>query len=242
MSFPNVPDVEPSITLAGEDSIALLLASVALEELSLAHILNAEAEKIQYALGTLDGRTSPEPPASVADLLTLNRSVNGTLRNVIKKEMLLLDPVEAVTASTTTTSTTTTTTTTTGEPVSVGSAWSQGTHFGTSAIAQYTTLAETEDDKTVNLVMGATEIVVGTVQIHRSGSSLSVTVATNAPYLMGKAHLYVDDTPPVDSNPGGFPYQYDPAAFFTSHTFVVDITGLTGTLYIAAHADIYQSV
>ncbi|MDR5658559.1 hypothetical protein RH915_03550 [Serpentinicella sp. ANB-PHB4] len=48
MSFPNIPDVTPEIDIDREDVINLLLASIAFEELGLAHIFNAEAEKIQY--------------------------------------------------------------------------------------------------------------------------------------------------------------------------------------------------
>ncbi|MDD4510051.1 MAG: hypothetical protein PHY23_03970, partial [Oscillospiraceae bacterium] len=168
MSFPNIPDVDASIHITIEDSINLLLASVAFEELGLAHIINAEAEKIQYVLGTLEDQTLPETPPTIEDLLEINESVDRTLRNVIKNQILLQFKLEdTLTISTTTTSTTTTTTTTTGEPINLGSAWSQGIHFGQSAIAQYTTLESDEDNKTVDLVMGETEIDVGSVQIHR---------------------------------------------------------------------------
>lgn len=88
MSFPNIPDVSPDIDLSREDVINLLLASIAFEELGLAHIINAEAEKIQYVVGTLD-KKSPSKCASVEDLVTINESVSETLKNVIKKEMLL---------------------------------------------------------------------------------------------------------------------------------------------------------
>ena len=53
MSMANIPNVTPAITLTREDSINLLLVSIAMEELALSHILNAEGEKIDYILGTL---------------------------------------------------------------------------------------------------------------------------------------------------------------------------------------------
>lgn len=117
MSFPSIPDVSPAIDITIEESVNLLLASIAFEELGLAHIINAEAEKIQYVLGTLDEQAPPEPP-TIDDLLEINRSVETTLRNVIKNQMLLqfkLEDALTISTTTTTTSTTTTTTTTTEE-------------------------------------------------------------------------------------------------------------------------------
>ena len=118
MSFPNIPDVDASRDITVEESLNLLLASIAFEELGLAHIINAEAEKIQYVLGTIeypeDRNGSLPPPPTVEDLLDINRSVEQTLKTVIKKEMLLQFKLEDIlTYSRTTTSTTTTTTTTT---------------------------------------------------------------------------------------------------------------------------------
>lgn len=87
MSFPNIPNVTPSITLTREDVISLLLASIAFEELGLAHIINAEAEKIQAVIGTLPETTVRA--TNIEELLSVNQSVNQTLKTVIKKEMLL---------------------------------------------------------------------------------------------------------------------------------------------------------
>jgi hypothetical protein len=53
MSMPNIPDIKPEINITLEETIKLLLASIALEELSLAHIMNAEAEKIQEVIQLL---------------------------------------------------------------------------------------------------------------------------------------------------------------------------------------------
>lgn len=80
MSMPNIPDISPKIDLKREDIINLLLASIALEEIGLAHIINAEGEKLQKFICEAEG---------TKDLLEANRSVERTLRTVIKKEMLL---------------------------------------------------------------------------------------------------------------------------------------------------------
>lgn len=91
VSYPNIPNIEPTITITPEQTVALLLASIALEELALAHIMNAEAEKLQFVLGTLEGNGTVQPPTDLTldDLLDVNESVRRTLRDVIKKEMLL---------------------------------------------------------------------------------------------------------------------------------------------------------
>ncbi|EEM56519.1 MULTISPECIES: hypothetical protein [Bacillus cereus group] len=93
MSQANLPNITPTITLTREESINLLLASIALEELGLAHIINAEAEKIQVALGTIPG-LSPFP--TLSQILAINTSVNTTLQNVTKKEMLLQSKLENI--------------------------------------------------------------------------------------------------------------------------------------------------
>ncbi len=90
MSMPNIPDITPDITITADQCFAMMLASIALEELGQAHIINAEAEKMQYILGTLKGTTPPlvEPP-TIEQLLTANDSMCMTLRNIVKNQMLL---------------------------------------------------------------------------------------------------------------------------------------------------------
>ncbi|WP_213148029.1 DUF7507 domain-containing protein [Neobacillus citreus] len=91
MSLPGIPNITPTISLSVGQTVPLLLASVALEELALAHLLNAEAEKLQLVLGTLTPTRTTFSPATVSltNLLDIDASVQRTLRDVIKKEMLL---------------------------------------------------------------------------------------------------------------------------------------------------------
>lgn len=105
MTFPNIPDVGPAIDIEREDVISILLASIAFEELGLAHIINAEAEKIQYVLGTLQNESNSTKEdrhhckrPTIDDLLAINSSVNGTLRTVIKNQMLLQFKLEDILA------------------------------------------------------------------------------------------------------------------------------------------------
>ena len=122
MSLPNIPDISPSIGIDINDVANLLLASIAFEELGLAHIINAEAEKIQFVLGTLNEKNNDlnchnnTVIPTIDDLIAIDKTVDRVLRDVIKKEMLLefkLDDVLQISTSSTTTTTTTTTTTST---------------------------------------------------------------------------------------------------------------------------------
>ncbi|HDX9578045.1 TPA: HYR domain-containing protein [Bacillus pseudomycoides] len=82
--------VTPTNPISTGKSVPLLLASIAFEELALAHIMNAEAEKLQFVLGTLTpARTLTPSVITLSNLLTVDASVQRTLRDVIKKEMLL---------------------------------------------------------------------------------------------------------------------------------------------------------
>jgi hypothetical protein len=91
MSQAAFPNFTPAISLSISQTIPLLLGSIAVEELALAHVINAEAEKLQFLLGTLTpSRVTLSPPVvAISDLLNVNASVRRTLKDVIKKEMLL---------------------------------------------------------------------------------------------------------------------------------------------------------
>ena len=93
MSEPSIPS---EINITVDQSIALLLASIGMEELSLAHLINAEAEKLQLILGTLANGQPPPPITSLEDLLAVNNSIRSTLREVIKNQMMLQFKLEDV--------------------------------------------------------------------------------------------------------------------------------------------------
>ena len=87
MSMPNIPNLNPQISVSRDDAVNIILSSIGMEELSLAHILNAEAEKIQFALGTLE--TAGGQASSMNDILETNKLASKMVRNVIKNQMLL---------------------------------------------------------------------------------------------------------------------------------------------------------
>jgi hypothetical protein len=82
-----MPVITPSSTSPCQ-AITDLLESIALQEAGLAHIINAEGEKIQAALQI--------PGVTVADLIAINESVAATLTKVIKLEMVLEFKLEEI--------------------------------------------------------------------------------------------------------------------------------------------------
>lgn len=86
MSLPNIPNITPNISLTREDSIMLLLSSIAMEEMALSHIINAEAEKLQYVLGTLHDQPGDY---TLEDIMKVNKSAYRMMNSVTLKEILL---------------------------------------------------------------------------------------------------------------------------------------------------------
>ena len=84
MSMPKFPRHSPT----REEALNQIISSIAMEELGLSHIINAEGEKIQYVLGTLEGSTPPET-ATIEEVLKVNESVQNLLETITHKEMIL---------------------------------------------------------------------------------------------------------------------------------------------------------
>lgn len=94
MSMPKFPEINPPIKL--EDSLSLILSSIAMEELGLSHIINAEGEKIQYVLGTLSNNIKDPciKKVSVEDLLAVNKSVKSLLDSITQNQVILKGKME----------------------------------------------------------------------------------------------------------------------------------------------------
>ena len=91
MSMLNIPDIKPDINITLEDSVNLLLTSIAEEEISLSKLMNAEKDKILYILDKYKNNA-----ADVGDILAVNSSVDKTIIDLIKMQMLLQFKLENV--------------------------------------------------------------------------------------------------------------------------------------------------
>lgn len=95
MSLPSFPTVSPPI--GREDAVNQILSSIAMEELGLSHIINAEGEKLQYILGTLPGLSGP--PATVEDVLSANESVRSLLETAAQNQLFFKAKMQNALAS-----------------------------------------------------------------------------------------------------------------------------------------------
>lgn len=113
MSLPNIPNINPEITLEIEDSIKLLLSSIAMQEIGLSHIVNAEGENLQCIIKRVEadfaacengnlcseectGKCSYDKIQGSEILLKFNDSINETIKNVFRSQSLLQLKLEDV--------------------------------------------------------------------------------------------------------------------------------------------------
>ena len=90
MSMPNIPDIEPKINLCKEDVLNVLYMSVALQEISLSHILNAQGELLQQVISKNEYKYSPQ------DLLNINKSIDVTIEKIHCLEKLLVEKLNSI--------------------------------------------------------------------------------------------------------------------------------------------------
>lgn len=84
MSLPVFPN--PETILSREEAIQAILTSIAMEEAALSHILNAEGEKIQYAVA--HAKANP-CEADMHALLEINKSASSLVEKVTDMQMIL---------------------------------------------------------------------------------------------------------------------------------------------------------
>lgn len=92
MSMPEFPNISPEITR--EKALNMILASIAMEELAISHIINAEGEKIQFALKQLT--ENPGCGNSLNDILAVNKSVESLMDILMQSQMFLKNKMEGV--------------------------------------------------------------------------------------------------------------------------------------------------
>jgi len=88
----SLPEFSTGTSLSREDAINQIIASIAMEELGISHIINAEGEKLQYVLGTIPGITGPG--ATIEDVLTVNQSVREVLQHAAESQSLLKNKLQ----------------------------------------------------------------------------------------------------------------------------------------------------
>lgn len=178
MSFPTIPDITPDINIKREDAINLLLISIALEEMSMADLIDAEVKKICSVV------KNDENKYNANDLKEINRSVDQTLKDIIKLQMLLqfkLENVQEIPCSCTTTSSTSSTTTTTTTTTT-----STSTTTTTTTITATTTSTST----TTTTTKTTTTMTTTTTTTTKSTTSTSTTTTAKKKckcYMIGTA-------------------------------------------------------
>ncbi len=85
MSMPSFPKNGADMTR--EQAITMIVASIAMEEQALSHIIDAEGEKLRYILGRLEGVCSPH--ACAKEVLEVNNSITKMLDLVMQNQLLL---------------------------------------------------------------------------------------------------------------------------------------------------------
>ena len=89
----SMPVITPS-DVSRDQAVTDIIQSVALQEAALAHILNAEGEKMQAFLGTLEGATPLNPPPTPEELFEMNKSVLQLVNAITRLEMTLQSKLE----------------------------------------------------------------------------------------------------------------------------------------------------
>lgn len=82
MSLPQFP--KPDTILSRDQALDAIITSIAMEEVALSHIINAEGEKIQHVL-----QAALENKADISDVLKVNESVTLMLEQVNDMQIIL---------------------------------------------------------------------------------------------------------------------------------------------------------
>src|SRR5690606_24367668 len=90
LSQANIPNITPDITVTKEQSLHLLLSSVAMNELAFSHLINAEAEKLQAFVAFANEATS----LNTNDFIQMNRAVSILIEDLIMGQWINLKKLD----------------------------------------------------------------------------------------------------------------------------------------------------
>lgn len=83
-----MPVIKPS-GITREEAITDIIQSIACMESALCHILNAEGEKIQAVVGTLENGNTGTIAKTPSELLAINKSVEKMVSSITLLEVVL---------------------------------------------------------------------------------------------------------------------------------------------------------
>ncbi|MCR8656723.1 hypothetical protein [Paenibacillus endoradicis] len=90
MSQANIPNITPDISVTKEQSLHLLLSSVALNELAFSHLINAEAEKLQAFVAFAQEASCLE----TRDFLQINKAVSTFIEDLTMGQWINLKKLD----------------------------------------------------------------------------------------------------------------------------------------------------
>jgi len=90
VSQANIPNITPDISVTKQQSLHLLLSSVALNELAFSHLINAEAEKLQAFVAFTNEATCLE----TRDFLQMNKAVSTLIEDLTMGQWLNLKKLD----------------------------------------------------------------------------------------------------------------------------------------------------
>ncbi|WP_256761495.1 hypothetical protein [Cohnella sp. WQ 127256] len=92
MSQPSIPNITPTISISRQQAISLLLSSIAMDELAVSHLINAEAEKIQAFVGHVSECCN----IGTKDFIRFNNGVSHFIEGVTMKQWLALNKLDRI--------------------------------------------------------------------------------------------------------------------------------------------------
>ena len=85
MSMPAFPN--PAEIPTTEQALAAIIASVAMEEVALSHVINAESEKIKFVVECAKEKGCEN--MNIDDILAVNKSVDEVLKRIVELQIIL---------------------------------------------------------------------------------------------------------------------------------------------------------